>query len=53
MPRLKGMCCMNLSDHSESTHKSIQVLNDRIKVLQINDEKDWFWWTLKIGESRM
>lgn len=26
-----GMCCMNLSDHSESIHKSIQKLMDQTK----------------------
>ncbi|KFV58972.1 hypothetical protein N341_04336, partial [Tyto alba] len=33
----EGMCCMNLSDHSESIHKSIQILKDRVKKLQIDD----------------
>ncbi|KGL94775.1 hypothetical protein N301_00937, partial [Charadrius vociferus] len=27
----EGMCCMNLSDHSESIHKSIQLLKDGVK----------------------
>ncbi|KFP95645.1 hypothetical protein N330_11634, partial [Leptosomus discolor] len=26
----EGMCCMNLSDHSESIHKSIQMLKDGV-----------------------
>ncbi|KFP62347.1 hypothetical protein N322_03988, partial [Cariama cristata] len=28
-----GMCCMNLSDHSESIHRSIQQLKERVKKL--------------------
>ncbi|KFQ24145.1 hypothetical protein N332_05402, partial [Mesitornis unicolor] len=27
----EGMCCMNLSDHSESIHKSIQMLKEGMK----------------------
>ncbi|KFQ37520.1 hypothetical protein N332_14048, partial [Mesitornis unicolor] len=33
----EGMCCMNLSDHSESIHKSIQLLKDGLKELQVDD----------------
>ncbi|TRZ10798.1 hypothetical protein HGM15179_016316 [Zosterops borbonicus] len=29
-----GMCCMNLSDHSESIHKSIQLLKDSVFKLK-------------------
>jgi len=32
-----GMCCMNLSDHSESIHKSVQDLQNRVKKLQVDD----------------
>ena len=32
-----GMCCMNLSDHSESIHKAIKRLNDMTKKLTYND----------------
>ncbi|KFW93495.1 hypothetical protein N336_01012, partial [Phalacrocorax carbo] len=28
-----GLCCMNLSDHSESIHKSIDVLCDQVQKL--------------------
>ncbi|KFP59716.1 hypothetical protein N322_12881, partial [Cariama cristata] len=28
-----SMCCMNLSDHSESIHCSIQQLKERVKKL--------------------
>ncbi|KFZ64796.1 hypothetical protein N338_13230, partial [Podiceps cristatus] len=28
-----GMCCMNLSDHSQSIHKSIQDLMDQTHKL--------------------
>ncbi|KFQ25607.1 hypothetical protein N332_04186, partial [Mesitornis unicolor] len=27
----EGMCCMNLSDHSESIHKSILMLKEGVK----------------------
>ncbi|KFZ47228.1 hypothetical protein N321_00138, partial [Antrostomus carolinensis] len=37
----EGMCCMNLSSHSESIHKSIQVLKEGFKKLQV-ENKDWF-----------
>ncbi|XP_063250546.1 syncytin-A-like [Prinia subflava] len=30
-----GMCCMNLSDHSESIHKSIQQLKDSVFKLKV------------------
>ncbi|KFR14935.1 hypothetical protein N306_10120, partial [Opisthocomus hoazin] len=29
----EGMCCMNLSDHSESIHASIQKLKDVVSKL--------------------
>ncbi|KFQ17367.1 hypothetical protein N331_11671, partial [Merops nubicus] len=32
-----GMCCMNLSDHSESIHGSIQLLKQGVQKLQIDD----------------
>ncbi|KGL86846.1 hypothetical protein N301_03657, partial [Charadrius vociferus] len=31
----EGMCCMNLSDQSESVHKSIQRLKEGFKKLQV------------------
>ncbi|KFP60721.1 hypothetical protein N322_11905, partial [Cariama cristata] len=34
---LDGMCCMNLSDHSESIHHSIQQLKEAVKKLQVDD----------------
>ena len=34
-----GLCCMNLSDHSESVHKSIQTLKELPGKLQVED--DW------------
>ncbi|KFQ20738.1 hypothetical protein N332_01150, partial [Mesitornis unicolor] len=33
----EGMCCINLSDRSESMHKSIQLLKDGVKELQVDD----------------
>ncbi|KFO65221.1 hypothetical protein N302_07825, partial [Corvus brachyrhynchos] len=32
-----GMCYMNLSDHSESIHKSIQQLREGVSKIRIND----------------
>ncbi|KFQ20244.1 hypothetical protein N331_04171, partial [Merops nubicus] len=32
---LDGMCCMNLSDHSESVHQSIQKLREGVKKLEV------------------
>ncbi|KGL85825.1 hypothetical protein N301_00327, partial [Charadrius vociferus] len=37
----EGICCKNLSDHSESIHKSIQPLKDGVKKLQVDDGWDW------------
>ncbi|KFZ65447.1 hypothetical protein N321_11079, partial [Antrostomus carolinensis] len=36
----EGMCCMNLSDHSESIHMAIKRLKKNIKQLSINSD-DW------------
>ncbi|KFO83733.1 hypothetical protein N320_11952, partial [Buceros rhinoceros silvestris] len=33
----EGICCMNLSDHLTSIHKSIQVLRDGVEKLQVDD----------------
>ncbi|KGL91813.1 hypothetical protein N301_12890, partial [Charadrius vociferus] len=33
----EGMCCMNLSDHSESIHKKLQQLQDNMKKLTVSD----------------
>ncbi|KFV45578.1 hypothetical protein N341_10061, partial [Tyto alba] len=33
----EGMCCMNLSDHSESIHESIQMFREGVKKLQTAD----------------
>ncbi|KFR17527.1 hypothetical protein N306_01503, partial [Opisthocomus hoazin] len=32
----KGMCCMNLSDHSESIHKQLQWLKQHTNQIQQN-----------------
>ncbi|KGL76218.1 hypothetical protein N309_01565, partial [Tinamus guttatus] len=36
-----GMCCMNLSDHSESIHKSIWIRRDGVSKLEADDEWEW------------
>jgi len=36
-----GMHCMNISDHSESNHRSLQRLKEEVKDLQIDDGWDW------------
>ena len=36
----EGMCCMNLSDHSESIHASIQKLKDVVSKLHQDDRWD-------------
>ncbi|KFP35205.1 hypothetical protein N324_03192, partial [Chlamydotis macqueenii] len=38
---LDGMCCMNLSDHSESIHKAIQTMKDQVQKLQVSDGLGW------------
>ncbi|KFP34603.1 hypothetical protein N324_11310, partial [Chlamydotis macqueenii] len=37
-----GLCCMNLSDHSESIHKSIENLQKGVQKLQQSDGFDIF-----------
>ncbi|KFV92657.1 hypothetical protein N326_03071, partial [Eurypyga helias] len=39
----EGMCCMNLSDHSESIHKKIQNLRVQLKKFTVTDGglSDW------------
>ncbi|KFO82622.1 hypothetical protein N303_12511, partial [Cuculus canorus] len=37
----EGMCCMNLSDHSESIHARIQQLSMGVSKLQRSDSWDW------------
>ncbi|KFO54208.1 hypothetical protein N302_00829, partial [Corvus brachyrhynchos] len=36
------MCCMNLSDHSQSIHASIKALQDSVAKLKVEDSADWF-----------
>ncbi|KFP10144.1 hypothetical protein Z169_04054, partial [Egretta garzetta] len=39
----EGMCCMNLSDHSESIHKKLAGLKDKLHNLKEVDDPigDW------------
>ncbi|KFO52437.1 hypothetical protein N302_03223, partial [Corvus brachyrhynchos] len=39
-----GMCCMNLSDHSQSVHTSIKALQDSLAKLRVEDSAAWFNW---------
>ncbi|KFZ46530.1 hypothetical protein N321_13663, partial [Antrostomus carolinensis] len=36
----EGMCCMNLSDNSESIHMAIKRLKENVKLLRVNSD-DW------------
>ncbi|KFR07166.1 hypothetical protein Y956_16541, partial [Nipponia nippon] len=36
-----GMCCMNLSDNSESIHKAIRDLKEGVSKLQVSDGLGW------------
>ncbi|KFQ03034.1 hypothetical protein N330_09380, partial [Leptosomus discolor] len=38
---LESMYCMNLSEHLESVHKSIQLLNEAVKKPQVDDGGSW------------
>ncbi|XP_040465690.1 uncharacterized protein LOC121095233 [Falco naumanni] len=49
----EGMCCMNLSDHSQSIHKQLSILRDNMKKLRESSDPftDWLsslglsgWW---------
>jgi len=35
------MCCVNLSDHLESIHRSLQGWKEEVKKLQIDDGQGW------------
>ncbi|KFZ47505.1 hypothetical protein N321_05197, partial [Antrostomus carolinensis] len=35
-----GMCCMNLSEHSESIHVAINKLKENVEPLRV-DNDDW------------
>ncbi|KFV57765.1 hypothetical protein N341_03053, partial [Tyto alba] len=37
----EGMCCMNLSDHSESIHKQLRQLKDLTKDLKSKKDPEW------------
>ncbi|KFV90554.1 hypothetical protein N326_11819, partial [Eurypyga helias] len=37
----EGMCCMNLSDHSEPIHASIRLLKEGVSKLWQDDSWDW------------
>ncbi|KFO60398.1 hypothetical protein N302_03554, partial [Corvus brachyrhynchos] len=37
----EGICCMNLSDHSQSILANIQKSEENVKKLQWSDEADW------------
>ncbi|KFZ68129.1 hypothetical protein N338_08668, partial [Podiceps cristatus] len=39
----EGMCCFNLSDHSESIHKKIQHLQDNLKKITIGEDPFTNW----------
>ncbi|KGL89160.1 hypothetical protein N301_16630, partial [Charadrius vociferus] len=39
----EGMCCMNLSDHSESIHKRLQQLQDNMKKLTVTNWGLGYW----------
>ncbi|KFO94941.1 hypothetical protein N300_00035, partial [Calypte anna] len=34
----EGMCCMNLSDHSNSIHRQLATLRDNMHKLQITSD---------------
>ncbi|KFW10146.1 hypothetical protein N327_12873, partial [Fulmarus glacialis] len=36
----EGMCCMNLSDHSQSIHKQLADLRNNMKVLKVEHGLD-------------
>ncbi|KFP10384.1 hypothetical protein Z169_11815, partial [Egretta garzetta] len=40
----EGMCCMNLSDHSESIHKKLAELKNNLHNLKESEDPlgDWF-----------
>ncbi|KFR16470.1 hypothetical protein N306_13523, partial [Opisthocomus hoazin] len=41
----KGMCCMNLSDHSQSIHQQLAVLQERTEHITYNTSPFDSWLT--------
>ncbi|KFO87666.1 hypothetical protein N320_11548, partial [Buceros rhinoceros silvestris] len=40
----EGMCCMNLSDHSQSIHKQLAKLQENMRHITVHDDffSTWF-----------
>ncbi|KFO58348.1 hypothetical protein N302_11547, partial [Corvus brachyrhynchos] len=39
----EGMCCMNLSDHSQSIHRQLSELQDAFQKIQIHTDSFSEW----------
>nr|QPD79269.1 env protein [Avian leukosis virus] len=46
---VEGMCCFNLSDHSESIHKALQAMKEHTQKIQVEDDPIGDWFTRTFG----
>nr|AVI57382.1 envelope protein [Avian leukosis virus] len=47
---VEGMCCFNLSDHSESIHKALQAMEKHTEKIQVEDDPIGDWFTRTFGD---
>lgn len=47
---VEGMCCFNLSDHSESIHKALQAMKEHTERIQVEDDPIGDWFKRTFGE---
>nr|QRI43617.1 envelope protein [Avian leukosis virus] len=46
---VEGMCCFNLSDHSESIHKTLQAMKEHTGKIRVEDDPIGDWFTRTFG----
>nr|WDE30412.1 env protein [Avian leukosis virus] len=46
---VEGMCCFNLSDHSESIHKALQAMKEHTEKIRVEDDPIGDWFTRTFG----
>nr|ANU06189.1 env protein [Avian leukosis virus] len=47
---VEGMCCFNLSDHSESIHKALQAMKEHTEKIRVEDDPIGDWFTRTFGD---
>nr|AHG50454.1 envelope protein [Avian leukosis virus] len=46
---VEGMCCFNLSDHSESIHKALRAMKEHTEKIRVEDDPIGDWFTRTFG----